>query len=238
LNAKEFQITLDGNEEYHDQVRFVSKTRGSYREIINNIILLAENQLHVTLRINYTQHNLHSIHDILDDLEHLGSDVKPYINISLHKVWQDTGENLSTTIYTFMDRVKAEGFATTHGILGDSVRYSCYADKKNQATINYNGEVFKCTARDFVSENKEGVLNEKGEIEWNEKYENRFASRLKNPPCLECSILPICGGGCSQKAMESIGEDYCVHDFNEAQKKEVVKQRFIAIAEDLLVAEA
>ncbi|MCO7319510.1 radical SAM protein, partial [Riemerella anatipestifer] len=32
---KGFQITLDGNEEEHNKVRYVSKSRGSYREIIN-----------------------------------------------------------------------------------------------------------------------------------------------------------------------------------------------------------
>ena len=35
-----YQITLDGDENEHDKVRFVSKNKGSYREIVNNIKLL------------------------------------------------------------------------------------------------------------------------------------------------------------------------------------------------------
>jgi uncharacterized protein len=28
--------------------------------------------------------------------------------------------------------------------------YACYADNYNEAVINYNGDVFKCTARDII----------------------------------------------------------------------------------------
>ncbi len=50
-----FQITLDGNKEKHDQVRYISKSRGSYDKIIENVIALAQNGIFVTLRINYTR---------------------------------------------------------------------------------------------------------------------------------------------------------------------------------------
>jgi uncharacterized protein len=237
LNVNNFQITLDGNKDHHNTVRYVSKERGSYTEIIGNIIMLAENHFNVTLRINYTKENLNKIEEILDDLSILSPESKQHVNISLHQVWQDNNRDLGPRVNEFMKLVRQLGFATTHSILGDSVRFSCYADKTNHATINYNGEVFKCTARDFTSANKEGVLNENGEIEWNEKYTSRLTSRLKNPPCLECAILPICGGGCSQKAMENINKEYCVNFFDENRKKNIVLDRFIAIAQDAIASE-
>jgi len=237
LNVNGFQITLDGNEEDHDAVRFVNKSKGSYREIIGNIIILAQNGFFVTLRINYTKHNLEKVEDILDDLKMLDADSKRQINISLHQVWQDVNRDLAPRVNAFMRIVRELGFDTTHSLLGDTVRYSCYADKKNHATINYNGEVFKCTARDFTSSNSEGVLTEEGEIVWNDTYQKRLTSRLKNPPCLECAILPICGGGCSQKAMENENKEYCVNFFDEDRKKNIVLDRFTAIVNDLLMTQ-
>jgi uncharacterized protein len=237
LNVTAFQITFDGNREKHNMVRFVSQSRGSYDDIMKNIFLLADNNFKVTVRVNYTEDNLDGLEEILDDLSGLGDESRKNVNVTLQKVWQEKNENLGEKVNSFMNLVKILGFATSHGILADNVRYSCYADKKNHATINYNGEVHKCTARDFSSDNKEGILTENGEIEWNQKYETRITAKLKNKPCLECAILPICGGGCSQKAMENLGKDYCVNFFDEDRKKSIVMSRFLSVAEDYMVTE-
>lgn len=41
LNVKNLQITLDGHKELHDNVRYISKKRGSYDKNLDNIFLLA-----------------------------------------------------------------------------------------------------------------------------------------------------------------------------------------------------
>jgi uncharacterized protein len=228
LRVRNFQITLDGNREHHDTVRFVSKQRGSYNEIIENIKLLATEGFLVTLRINYTQHNIDGVDEILLDFLELPDDIKRNINISLHQVWQDGNRSLGAKVNHFMDNVRTMGFSTTHSVLADTVRNSCYADHKNHATVNYNGEVFKCTARDFSTNNSEGLLDDSGNIIWNEKYYNRMSSKLKNKPCLECAILPICGGGCSQQAIENENGEYCVNFFDENRKKNIVLERFLS----------
>ena len=69
--------------------------------------------------------------------------------------------------------------------------------------------------------------NRFGIIEWNEKYENRMNSKFKNPPCLQCKILPICNGGCSQQALEHNGKEYCIHDFDENKKLDIIKDKFL-----------
>jgi uncharacterized protein len=115
--------------------------------------------------------------------------------------------------------------------MSDSIKYACYADRINQATINYNGDVFKCTARDFTKDNLEGVLDSDGLIQWKNNILNRFEKRLTNKPCLDCKIMPICGGGCSQKAIENLGNDYCVNDFDESKKNAIVFDRFIGVLE-------
>ncbi|WOC53178.1 hypothetical protein BPO_p0095 (plasmid) [Bergeyella porcorum] len=49
-------------------------------------------------------------------------------------------------------------------ILVDAVENSCYANKINHSTINYDGIVYKCTARDFNLKNHEGRLSSDGNI--------------------------------------------------------------------------
>lgn len=45
----------------------------------------------------------------------------------------------------------------------------CYGDHANHFIVNYNGDLYKCSARDFTKENREGVLTSDGDLEWNEK---------------------------------------------------------------------
>lgn len=224
--VKNFQITLDGNKEMHDTVRFVNAKKGSYDDIIANVLLLCRNQLNVSLRINYTKSNLTNLADIIEHLGPLEPEFRKHVTITFHKVWQETDKNLGEKVNELNLKFRAAGFRSIYGGVLNNVKNSCYADRKNQATINYNGDVFKCTARNFSSESKEGNLSNTGAIDWNSKRDARLDVKFKNKPCLECPILPICNGGCSQKALESEGKDYCVYNFDTTLKAAVILNKY------------
>ncbi|MDP9077201.1 MAG: radical SAM protein [Bacteroidota bacterium] len=226
-NLNFFQITLDGDREQHDKVRFISEGRGSYDKIVQNIIDLAKNKIRVNIRINISPETLKGLENIAKDFSAMDENDRQYIEFDLHKVWQIT-ENIDDQITDFRWIFRENGFRVATGA-HDTVMYSCYGDHRNHATINYNGEVFKCTARDFTNENSEGILRPGGFIDWNEKLEKRLNSKFKNKPCLECPILPICGGGCTQQAIENEGVDYCVYDFDINKKTTLVKNKFFEI---------
>lgn len=228
---RSFQITLDGNKEQHNKIRFISEERGSYNKIISNIILLAKANLIVNLRINCSPETFNGINEICKDLEVLSDEERSYINVDFHKVWQ-IEEDLSLELDITRDFFKKNGFQTSPSV-SDSLVNSCYGDKRYQATLNYNGEVFKCTARDFKDNSGEGYLLDNGTIEWNERYEKRLNIKFENPPCKECVILPICGGGCTQQALENEGQDYCIYNFDEEEKKKQVIKKFEVVLSDL-----
>ncbi len=144
-----FQITLDGDREFHNKVRFISDKKGSYDEIIKNIKLLLQNQISVTMRINYTAKNIESCKNIYEDIKGLSDTEKRFLKIDFHRVWQDKEGNA----YKIMNETKRMfynyGFNVGYNATTNAVINSCYADKKNSAVINYNGDLFKCTARDF-----------------------------------------------------------------------------------------
>jgi len=129
-----------------------------------------------------------------------------------------------------VDAFMSVGFEVRSGATNlNNVVESCYADKINSAVINYNGEVFKCTARDFTTENSLGTLEGDGTIKWKSEYEQRQNAKFKNPPCLECRLLPICNGGCSQHAYENLDNNkggYCVYGFDEYKKDAMILERF------------
>ncbi|EKT3958586.1 radical SAM protein [Flavobacterium psychrophilum] len=226
FGVNDFQITLDGHRERHNQVRYISKEKGSYDEIVSNIILCLKNKLSVRVRLNVSEETIETLPKIIDDFINITKTEKKYLSFSFHEVWQEK-KDIHSDIQFIVDLFREREFNTLYkGVNQDTVRSSCYADKRNHATLNYNGDVFKCTARDFESKSKEGYLNEEGIIEWNEKFEDRMDSKFKNPPCLKCSILPICNGGCSQQAIEHKGIEYCVYNFDENRKLDIIKDKF------------
>lgn len=226
LGVRDFQITLDGHRERHNVVRFISKERGSYDEIIENIKLSLRNGFYVSVRLNISKETLNNdLNNIMFDFSDVEEDLRPHLFFSFHEVWQNE-KDLGRDIQEVVKFYRSEGFQTDFKGNWDFVRSSCYADKKNHATVNYNGDVFKCTARDFETPNREGFLNTDGVIEWNERYETRMTAKFQNKPCLTCRILPICNGGCSQQAVEHLGRDYCVNGFDENKKTDLVKNKF------------
>ena len=224
-NLNHFQITFDGHRERHNEVRYISNNKGSYDKIVENIKKLLKNEVNVTARINCSKKTFNDLYKIADDFKNISNNDKKYLKFGFYKVWQ-VEEGLEENLDKYITEFRNLGFKVTSVSLG-GIKSSCYADKKNQALINYNGDVFKCTARDFTKENREGILNDKGEIEWNERYKKRFDKKYTNKPCLECSIFPICKGGCSQHTLEN-DKDYCIHGFDEKKKEKVILDNFLA----------
>lgn len=233
------QITLDGYKEKHDLVRFVSSNKGSYDTIIKNIRLLLLNGFYVRLRINYTEKNITDAHKIGEEFADIPQEIKSkLLLIDFHRVWQDNKiDNTYFVLDNNIDQMKIDGLSVSSQYVPNNVIESCYADKRNSAVINYNGDLFKCTARDFTTVTRAGYLSDEGELVWENNYlERRMKAKFQNKPCLTCPIMPLCNGGCSQHAMEHLGgEEYCVHggDFNE--KMRVVKSK---VDEILNVVEA
>lgn len=207
-----FQITLDGHREEHNKVRFAGKDTGSYDTIVENIKKLIAAGFFVRARINFTDKNIDSCFRIMDDFIDVPQEQKD-INLifDFHRVWQnDADDNTVDVMESIGQKMKSKGFTVEVRSTTNNVIRSCYADKLNSAVVNFNGDIYKCTARDFTHENSAGHISADGNLIWEEGYvEKRMNSKFKNKPCLTCRILPLCNGGCSQHAIEA-KDDYCV----------------------------
>ncbi len=231
------QITLDGYREEHDKVRYVSKTKGSYFEIVNNIKLLIKNQFPVTIRVNYTDENLYNTSKIPSDFLDIDQEIKEnYLIFDFHRVWQNIQiDDLDLLLEEKISEIKEHDIDANAGTRSpNNIHNSCYADKRNSVVINYNGDIFKCTARDFETKNRAGYISKEGVLIWENDYlERRMNAKFNNKPCLSCRIMPLCNGGCSQHAMENIeaGTEYCVYQGDEGEKDKIVKTKIKEIVD-------
>ncbi len=204
ISLNSFQITLDGNEEKHNKIR---KHNGlpTFNKIIENINLICDKieNPRITLRINYDRKTLYNISEIIPKiLKHNRNKIR----VSFQKVFQigklDEDENL--LLKKVIGEFEESGFRVTYWAFRPNSYHTCYSDKFYHAVVNYDGNVYKCTARDYSENIRAGVLKNNGEIEWNYKLLSRMFSKatFENDKCLNCKLLPLCFGPCIQKTYE------------------------------------
>lgn len=228
-----FQITLDGGETQHDNTRFAEGKKPSFRIILNNVKRLSMADMAVILRINYTEKNLESTQEIIDILESFPNECRKNIRVDYQRVWQDIPAEgkfkLEEKVDILRKRLSKIGYGTSNNRIIDYVHNTCYGNRTNEMLVNFNGDVFACTARDFKTENRLGFLTSGGKVEWNEELmEIRRTCRFSKRVCHDCRIAPLCGGGCRTKCMEHAGHDKCNLGFSQEDIDNIILDKFEA----------
>lgn len=221
-----FQITLDGGKSHHDKTRFYKGGHGTFDSITGNIILAAKYGIDTIVRINYTDDNVNSIDTVYDLFANLHENVKNHLRFDFQRVWQTKAEKeefAEAKITSFRHKFNESGLSVLPNFILNNVVSPCYGDMKNYLMINYNGEIFGCTARDFTTDNKIGQISSSGDILYNKlKLKIRNESQLHKKICRNCRIAPLCGGGCKQNASESYEKEFCHMGYSEADKDKFV----------------
>ncbi len=159
------------------------------------------------LRINYDNHTLDSIPEILEKIKDLD---RKKVFVHFERVWQTENESTEQSrilLRTIIKKFIKAGFCVNQGTFR-GYPYSCPSDMKNSIVINYDGSIHKCNGRTLSQLTKYGVLKNDGSLDIDE---NLLAKRLsvatfENKECLSCKMLPVCMGPCSQKILEHNGE--------------------------------
>lgn len=211
------QITLDGNEYDHNQTRKTASGQGSYRTIINNIISLSRAGIYVLIRLNYTSDNIIGMVEIPHEFSALTTSEKKFISVSLHRVWQGT-EAKDKDVETVINAFAHIGITAKPVIYGEF----CYGDLRTSLVINYNGDLYKCTAVDFLNTPRDGYITPNGDTIWeNDSLEQRMKQKFSNPECKSCRIFPLCHGGCSSRPLK-FPQGYCILEHDSDKKDSVI----------------
>lgn len=227
------QITMDGNRTIHNKTRHLISGFGSYDIILSNLNRVSSlNNVSVTLRLNYTSENIDSFFDLANDLSKSCDDNKSSITIDFQRVWQDCGD--SEQLQANLERAKAAFETRDFSVSAEKgmAKYRCYADRNNHIVVNYDGNIFHCTAKDFTNENSEGILHLDGTIEFNEKASLRKSIKWGNSECRKCKAYPLCHGGCSQHKLESAHIYGCIESYSQKQIDDMIDKRIKYLLEN------
>lgn len=229
LRLSSLQITLDGNQEEHNKVRCSKSIRDSYTSIVVNVREAVKQGIYVCLRLNISEETNIRVDELLNEFQDLSAKQKSLLSFNVQKVWQ-SDESIQEEVNIICSQIKQKGFQVQNVYTTpNSIWRVCYADKKNQIVVSPKGEVFKCTARDFTEEHVEGHLCNEGVVDWLKLHENRRASTpFNHKACQQCSIMPICIGGCSQILMEHQDTDTCPLHYTSEDKE---KYAFMVLSE-------
>jgi uncharacterized protein len=209
--VRTIQITLDGNRDTHDQIRFLKGSKNpTFDRIVDNIAgYSTDYPINTVIRVNIDVYNVDSIHKLIEQLAQAGLGNK---NISMYfaplvsstsacrSVCNDTLslEDFSQKEFELYQAAIQAGFIRSN--LPPRFMGICGATKPGGFVIVANGDIHKCWETVSFPERRIGHL-----VDAPSREDAANDSRWKNwspfnlPSCRDCSILPNCVGFCSYK---------------------------------------
>lgn len=230
-----FQIAIDGDRHFHNLTKKSPLMEDSYTSVINTIKELVSKNMLVTVRLNTTHKNIESYKAVLADFKDVSDEQKSFLRFDIQRVWQDSDKGTNVFLeqqLKLRENLQEENFFVSP----EEDPGRCYAERENHVVVNFNGDLFKCTARDFVKENREGVLTDDGKMVWNDKHKERILVMYGNGVCQKCRIFPLCHGFCSQQKLEKNGDaERCQYGYTEKMKIKRIENRVDSLLDSLII---
>lgn len=209
LNIRSMQITLDGPKEVHDVRRkYRTGTASSFDAIINNLRTIDFGPIQVVIRCNVDKTNSTAWKELLQQLHDLGfhkSDkfaVYPGLVMPWGGFCSDVSDCLTEKEFVPI-KWEFEAFAKGLGFRGGHrpapKGHYCGADTAYLFTVGPDGSEYKCwnhigDRSRVVGNILLNLPNPSPCLDWC-NYDP-----TKDEQCRDCDILPICLGGCPEKA--------------------------------------
>lgn len=171
LNVTDYQISMDGPKEFHDQTRIKANGKGTFDRIWNNLISIKKVSLDfsITLRLHYHVHNMNHLESFLINFKNeFGEDQR--FQCLPHEVEQLGGPNdayfvnIKQEEKAYIDNIISEILKPKNLFNYDNSSYVCYASKPNSLVIRADGRVGKCTVALNDSRNTIGKINDDGTL--------------------------------------------------------------------------
>lgn len=227
------EISIDGNEQIHNQVRVFPNGKGSYKYAIRAINLLKKynkNLENVNLAVTLSKYNYKDLLKIVDLAKEL-SVMEVEVNTLLFEHPLDILDNVDERVKRL---VEMRIYGTKNNIKVCGKWFKLYERLSNpvinycgrfgqQLCVDHSGEVFLCTG--YMK--KFGNINEWRSILKKDDYV-KVCSRVigKIEECKNCSIQGLCAGGCTASVIKSY------NDLNAAESKECTFRK--KIVEELI----
>jgi len=210
-----FQITLAGPKEIHNNKRFYKNKSGTFEDIMKGLKILINQKIPVLIRIDLDLENYLQIEKLLKDLN---SRFGKGLSIRFASIIPNAGSNCVyanmcigekelSEIPNLWKKANQLGFKV---IFQPMIKYVYCKYLTNHAYILDPYEnIYKCEGFVGLTEHRVGTFDKNGFSHLNSQYYNWLSiDPLIKENCKNCSILPICGGGCPCLAFDKYNSYY------------------------------
>lgn len=174
LGVTSYQISLDGTDKMHDQMRKRMHGQPTFQTIWNNLLAAKQTSLDflIALRIHITPTNIADIYALVKKIKAIFSGDKRFF--VFFKTIENLGGPNAGTFTVMQGKAKETILNQFYQLLGTEVAvkknqdvgpYVCYAAQTNSFAIRANGKVAKCTVALADPRNFLGELKDDGTIE-------------------------------------------------------------------------
>lgn len=217
LGASGIQITLDGPKHVNDVRKpYVNSSRSSFEDIVN-ALKLNYSTMSVAVRCNIDRTNVASVELLLEelkqrDLSHLTLYPAPVMDWAGPACRDGSDICYSEIEFAVVRRefdraLERYNFRKSRYNPSAKVNY-CGADASNTLTVGPDGSIYKCWNH----------VGDKGSVVSNILLPSKsthpindwlYYDPTSNPNCTDCRVLPLCVGGCPDRARAAHGKRVC-----------------------------
>jgi uncharacterized protein len=206
IQISSMQITLDGNKETHNKVKYTEGCQDAFAKIIQNMDLLTETapEIHLNIRVNLTKENSNEYIGLYHFLMNRYRGKKIGVAPGFVK---DRGFNKNNNASIFFKRKECSEFILNlfnkKGIHSPAIQYpsrffeECAIRNRTSIGVDPDGYVYKCWETIGKKKYAIGKLVDGKITDANVTVLNRQrygADTLDNKTCSQCSYLPIGNG--------------------------------------------
>lgn len=206
------QITIDGNKNRHNKLRFKADGTGTYDLILSNTLKFAKenDKTHISVRINIDKNNCTDYLSIYKSINNTLTGIK---NINIYPGILK-GENVCDQSNTFLTNEELSNFYTT--LMNEGLNYhrfpkiqvgGCTATNLTSVVIGADGTFYSCWEDIGNKRHAIGSINNPYSLK-SELLTNYLmnGNKFNDHKCLKCGFFPICTGGCPKKRLQCSNE--------------------------------
>ena len=197
-NLERIQITFDGMEKRHDEIKNYNNKKYGFKQTISNVHNLVNAGIHISLRINYSTTNLQ---DVLPLIDYLYSEFKnsvsvycaPIFSSELYNSTYDPS-NLKIADTLIFEKLQKYNYISPKKVLKRRFKTCAFATYRDHLVIDPDGNLFKCCEAMLHPD-----VSHVGNI-WSKNLDEElissWCSLSLRDECMLCPYVPLCLGGC------------------------------------------
>lgn len=211
-------ITLDGPPDTHDASRPLRGGGQTFWTIFGNIKNAVAAGLKVSIRVNITTRNMNRVFELYHILEEHGLKNKVEVNLQV-VVSSSTNpceasclstKNFARKVMSIYKKAAENGWIVLPPTEKMKALGFCVGEYPNRFITDLYGNLYRCGQ--MFETDSVGTLENDGSLKIDSTKNNIWVKKdpLQFPECRECSVLPICMGGCNMKRYSKQVSDYCL----------------------------